>query len=206
MSQPPTYHGSFHGSFSRAPADGPGAGPTGELTMAREVNHYEVLGVSMSASSAEIRKAYIHAARIHHPDFHLDADPATQADHARRMTAANEAWAVLGDPERRERFDLTFAMPTVPPAERARPSREPDLPPGKGWTPRADDDGWQRDYRAWAEETDRLPEDEPAPGLGGSGRLRRLGRRATGRARPTAPDPDPVREQARRASTPSRRP
>lgn len=124
---------------------------------------YDALGVRMGAPVEEIRQAYLHAARVHHPDFHLDEAPAVQADHAHRMQVANEAWAVLGHPETRERYDLSLRMPVAPPAERIRPSREPQVPAGKGWTPRPGDDGWQRDFRSWAEEVDELPPDEPGP-------------------------------------------
>jgi curved DNA-binding protein CbpA len=133
---------------------------------------YDALGVRMGAPVEEIRQAYLHAARIHHPDFHLDEAPAVQADHAHRMQVANEAWAVLGHPESRERYDLSLRMPVAPPTERIRPSREPQVPAGKGWTPRADDDGWQRDFRSWADEDDELPPDVPGAGRPGLHGLR----------------------------------
>jgi curved DNA-binding protein CbpA len=128
---------------------------------------YDALGVRMGAPVEEIRQAYLHAARIHHPDFHLDAAPAVQADHAHRMQVANEAWSVLGHPESRERYDLSLRMPVAPPTERVRPSREPQVPAGKGWTPRSGDDGWQRDFRSWADEGDELAPDAPGPGRPG---------------------------------------
>ena len=36
------------------------------------------------------------------------------------------------------------------------------VPAGKGWTPRADDDGWMTDFAAWADERDELAPDAPA--------------------------------------------
>lgn len=77
---------------------------------------YERLGVAPSASAAEIRRAYLQLARIHHPDFHTD-DADRQANE-REMQSINEAWAVLGDPERRrahdERMQLTRSDRTTP--------------------------------------------------------------------------------------------
>jgi len=65
------------------------------------VTHYEALGVAPSASPAEIRRAYLHAARLAHPDFHTDADAATRSEAEERMRQVNQAWQVLGDAERR---------------------------------------------------------------------------------------------------------
>ncbi|MCU1498554.1 MAG: molecular chaperone DnaJ [Acidimicrobiales bacterium] len=132
------------------------------------VNHYEALGVPAGAGAAEIRQAYLAAARRHHPDFHLDDDDAARAHHARQMQVVNEAWAVLGQAESRERYDLSQRLPVGPPTERMRPNRSPEPPAGKGWTPRRGDDGWQRDFRAWAREGERLAPDA-AGGRGGRG-------------------------------------
>ncbi|QXC62549.1 J domain-containing protein [Aquihabitans sp. G128] len=120
------------------------------------MNHYEALGVPVGAGAAEIRQAYLSAARRHHPDFHVDADAATRARHARQMVLVNEAWEVLGQAGARERYDLSLRLPVGPPTERIRPNREPDVPAGKGWTPRRGDDGWQRDFAGWAAEDERL--------------------------------------------------
>jgi hypothetical protein len=60
--------------------------------------HYEVLGIAPDAAPSEVRQAYLALARVHHPD-RSGGDPA-------RMRAVNEAWTVLGDPERRRRYDL----------------------------------------------------------------------------------------------------
>jgi len=63
-------------------------------------SHYEVLGVSASATQAEVRAAYRAAARDHHPDAGGDAA---------HMRALNVAWAVLGDPVRRAAYDRALA-------------------------------------------------------------------------------------------------
>jgi len=127
------------------------------------VNHYEVLGVPMGADPAEIQRAYRRLARRHHPDFHAAADAATQDRNRRRMQEVNEAWSVLGDSARRRRYDDQVRAGTAGTGE-AMPvgSHGPVTPPGKGWTPRPDDDAWMSDFEAWRSETDRLPP-EPVP-------------------------------------------
>lgn len=65
---------------------------------------YERLGVDRDASDAELRRAWLRLARIHHPDAHADA--ASRAAAEIEMRSINEAWAVLGDPDRRAAYDL----------------------------------------------------------------------------------------------------
>jgi hypothetical protein len=74
---------------------------------------YEVLGVTPSASAAEVRRAYLELARQHHPD--LDGGDADA------MRAVNDAWAILGDPVQRSRYDLEQREPA--------PARPTDAPP-----------------------------------------------------------------------------
>ncbi|MGY6500159.1 MAG: J domain-containing protein [Acidimicrobiales bacterium] len=69
------------------------------------MTHYEALGVSRSATTGEIRRAYLALARDHHPDRHAGSPPAVQEAAERRMRAVNEAWTVLGDLSRRRRYD-----------------------------------------------------------------------------------------------------
>jgi curved DNA-binding protein CbpA len=59
---------------------------------------YEVLQVHPRAESEVIRAAYRVLARKYHPDHGGDAG---------RMIALNDAWDVLGDPERRAAYDAS---------------------------------------------------------------------------------------------------
>lgn len=61
---------------------------------------YAVLGVSRDASADEIKSAYRRLARQHHPDVNPN-DPGAEA----RFKEIGEAYSILSDPERRQRFD-----------------------------------------------------------------------------------------------------
>ena len=62
-------------------------------------DHYLALGVSSSASLADIKKAYRQQAARHHPDR------STAPDAAARFRMVQEAYDVLGDEARRETYD-----------------------------------------------------------------------------------------------------
>lgn len=73
--------------------------------MARQINYYEVLGVSREASQTDIRNAYRTLAKQRHPDH-----PGGSAED---FSLLQEAHATLSDPNRRrhhnEALDLAFA-------------------------------------------------------------------------------------------------
>ena len=77
------------------------------------MSHYDVLGVRREAATLEVRGAYLALARLHHPDRH--------GGDTTRMQALNEAWAVLGDPQRRAAYDRGLDAP----APRPEPHRPP---------------------------------------------------------------------------------
>jgi DnaJ-class molecular chaperone with C-terminal Zn finger domain len=63
-------------------------------------DYYEILGVARGASEAEIKKAYRKLAQQWHPDVNAEAAAAV------KFKEINEAYQVLSDPERRQRYDL----------------------------------------------------------------------------------------------------
>ena len=63
-------------------------------------DYYSVLGVPKDADQAAVKKAYRRLARKHHPDFNK-GNPEAE----RKFKEINEAYQVLGDPEKRKRYD-----------------------------------------------------------------------------------------------------
>ena len=68
--------------------------------MAAKRDFYEVLGVSKTASDAEIKKAYRKLAKKYHPDSNPNDTVA-----AERFKEINEAYDVLSDPEKKKLYD-----------------------------------------------------------------------------------------------------
>lgn len=65
------------------------------------IDYYKVLGVDSNATQEEIKKAYRRLAKVYHPDKNRNSTEAKE-----RFQEINEANQVLGDPEKRKKYDM----------------------------------------------------------------------------------------------------
>src|ERR1043166_37654 len=92
-------------------------------------DYYKTLGVARTASDDEIRKSFRKLAREYHPDV------AKKAGAEEKFKEINEAYEVLGDPEKRKKYDALGASWrqggfTSPPGGQYRSWRGPGSPNG----------------------------------------------------------------------------
>ena len=64
------------------------------------IDYYKILGVEKTIPQKDVKKAYLKRAKQFHPDLHPD-DPKAKA----KFQALNEAYDVIGDPEKRKKYD-----------------------------------------------------------------------------------------------------
>ena len=68
--------------------------------MAEKRDYYEVLGVEKGCGEDDLKKAYRQMTKKYHPDLNPD-DPTAEE----KFKEVNEAYEVLSDPQKRERYD-----------------------------------------------------------------------------------------------------
>jgi len=67
--------------------------------MATYQDYYAILGVGKTATQEEIQRVYRKLARKYHPDINKESSA------EEKFKQINEAYEVLGDPEKRARYD-----------------------------------------------------------------------------------------------------
>lgn len=97
--------------------------------MSLQRNYYEVLGLPPGATTDQIKKKYRELARKFHPDVVQD-----KALGQRVFTQINQAYSVLGDPERRAQYNGTLqteaaSNATSKPSASAAPAASTAAPP-----------------------------------------------------------------------------
>ncbi len=68
----------------------------------RKKGYYEILGASRDADENTIKKAYRNLAMKYHPD----RNPGREKEANEKFKEINEAYEVLGDPEKRKQYDM----------------------------------------------------------------------------------------------------
>jgi curved DNA-binding protein len=64
------------------------------------IDYYKILGVDKNIPQKDVKKAYLKRAKQFHPDLHPE-DPKAKA----KFQALAEAYDVIGDPEKRKKYD-----------------------------------------------------------------------------------------------------
>jgi len=64
------------------------------------IDYYKILGVKKDIPQKDVKRAYLKRAKQFHPDLHPD-DPKAKA----KFQALNEAYDVIGDPDKRAKYD-----------------------------------------------------------------------------------------------------
>lgn len=84
------------------------------------MNHYHTLGVKPDAEHEEIKAAYRALASAWHPDKH-NCSPESTA----MMQKINQAYAILGNPEKRSRYDYDHGFGTF--AKQPKQAKKPSF-------------------------------------------------------------------------------
>ena len=73
----------------------------------RRQDHYHTLGAAKDATEDEIKKCYRRLALKYHPDKHAHSEAGEKLAAEQKFKEINQAYSVLSDPMRRERYDVS---------------------------------------------------------------------------------------------------
>jgi DnaJ homolog subfamily C member 9 len=82
-----------------------------------EIDLYKVIGIDNHASQEEIRRAYRRQALLHHPDKHVHGSEKDRVQASLNFQQISFAYAVLGEENRRKRYDSTGSTEECLPLE-----------------------------------------------------------------------------------------
>lgn len=95
----------------------------------QQPNYYDILGLPSTATADQIKRRYRELARLYHPDV----NPSAEA--AKKILRVNQAYHILGDPDRRTVYDADRLLQQAN-ERRARPEPAPAKQPGPQPGPR----------------------------------------------------------------------
>jgi len=101
----------------------------------QQKSYYRVLGISPTASLAEVRHAYRELSKLYHPD----TTQLSPADATARFQRLNEAYSTLSNPEARSLYDFQRGytrylqpLPDPPVADKSAALNAPERPLSAG--------------------------------------------------------------------------
>ena len=113
--------------------------------MEADNDYYEILDVPPSANGKVIRAAYRALAQKHHPDRAGGDSAAVDT-----MSAINEAYRILGDPQRRAQYDRLRAHPATETGSQQGPQPGRDHPPATAYRAPRSERARRSVWRRWA--------------------------------------------------------
>ncbi|HAP42862.1 MAG: hypothetical protein A2087_00075 [Spirochaetes bacterium GWD1_61_31] len=98
--------------------------PNTDQEISNSLQHYRTLGLSPQASAEQIKSRYRELALRHHPDMNAGS-PESQAI----FITIKNAWEILGNREKKKKYDAYLAARAAPPASTAAGSKESNAAP-----------------------------------------------------------------------------
>ncbi|XP_066251530.1 dnaJ homolog subfamily C member 30, mitochondrial-like [Euwallacea similis] len=123
----------------------------------QQKSHYESLGITKSATQAEIKGAYYKLSKMYHPDRNQGETTQQREEHSQKFRDITDAYKILGNVKSRKLYDKGFLSGS--PRDTQEPSPDDPLhkfyksreartrpPPSDGRQPIYDFDEWARTH------------------------------------------------------------